>query len=482
MLGHSIAERLQRLAVFFKVDPESLSREFVDYYAMASTIQNGTVHLNNAKAWKAAIDRVAQSRASTRDSHTAEALLPVLQALIGWSHSTSGLEQDFAVVRALVPPQASSLEDSRLSDLLTLANLKPKFVPALIRKAQQLWALYYGFSRSVRKTSLKKFSKFNLNNQGSSEAQWLRDRRCSIDKSTATWAKQGVVKKELSQLQRRTTDFWSGKMDKEVEFQEAKRLSRLVRAERQGNILPQDLPADYIEQKTYDLKKEAVNLKRRLHLDAKVERTISESARPTFTSLRSRKVYLGRGMEAYKSQVLKAHAKRTTSTLHADVFIVNDFNLGQRLRWVAVLGGAAIMDGKYLETRGAEGHMMTFKSAIEQKRTIWASMAWAERHAILHDILDFFINKSDSWKWFAGTSAEYVRHTMRQPSTLGLVTPGDLKSTKAWNFENCLGGLRNGGCGGGTGRSPPHPTPPLLLPPTSKPPSLQGTHDPRPPQ
>ena len=65
-----------------------------------------------------------------------------------------------------------------------------------------------------------------------------------------------------------------------------------------------------------------------------------------------------------------------------------------------------------------------------QKRQLWASAKWAERHHSIFELLDTLMADPGSrWNWFGGTTAEFLA-AHKRGQIIGLVTPGDKASNK----------------------------------------------------
>ena len=84
-------------------------------------------------------------------------------------------------------------------------------------------------------------------------------------------------------------------------------------------------------------------------------------------------------------------------------------------------GGGSSGDGGGERSKSPEG---------SQKRQLWASAKWAERHQNVFELLDTLMaSPSSKWNWFGGTTAEFVAARKRGP-IIGLVTPSDKASNK----------------------------------------------------
>ena len=97
--------------------------------------------------------------------------------------------------------------------------------------------------------------------------------------------------------------------------------------------------------------------------------------------------------------------------------------------WYATLKGLAVATPNYLTSSGLNGHILRFQPSVRTARLIWASPAFAERHAGLHDItthsMDMVCNR---WTWFEGTTEDVstaCRRTRGSRHMIMLVTPGD---------------------------------------------------------
>ena len=120
---------------------------------MASALKVGSPSMSNATAWRLAVERT-RGRAAQRAAHPTGALLPALQAWIGWSFSSSGVEQDFSTVRGLLTPQGrESAADWYVADLLSICA--PSSGGNDVRQARIIWADFFGRSRQGRAESAR---------------------------------------------------------------------------------------------------------------------------------------------------------------------------------------------------------------------------------------------------------------------------------------------------------------------------------------
>ena len=62
-----------------------------------------------------------------------------------------------------------------------------------------------------------------------------------------------------------------------------------------------------------------------------------------------------------------------------------------------------------------------------QKRQLWVSVVWAERHKGIFDLLNTLVESPTSkWMWLCGNTAEFIAARKRLKGNLiGLVTPGE---------------------------------------------------------
>ena len=227
MTSHTwTADHCVRLRRPSQVDAEELHRQYIDIFEIARVLKHGKPGMTNVIAWKDAINIVEKRKGEGH--HLCAALLPPLQAFVGWSWSSSGVEQGFAAMRAALPPQALALQDARVEDVLTIlgANLDPKAKALAISDAQKLWALHFGRMRASSTSVLKKVLKPKF--KGPSEARWLRDRRAAVDMAAKEWIAGGGAKDLAAKLTRATNSSWSPQMQQEDDFQSRKRFARLL--------------------------------------------------------------------------------------------------------------------------------------------------------------------------------------------------------------------------------------------------------------
>ncbi len=133
---------LKRLANVFGEDLEQLRREYARCLP-AALAQVKRTQCGNREAWTTAV----QSSAS--QAQPMRALKAILQRYLGWTMSTSGVEQSWACVRRLLAHRALAQEDTELRLLVLATPLPPEVeINTIVGRAQEHWCLNYGASRA----------------------------------------------------------------------------------------------------------------------------------------------------------------------------------------------------------------------------------------------------------------------------------------------------------------------------------------------
>ncbi len=135
-------------------------------------------------AWRKAIANVNANKAKRPEqAHTAAVLTIAMEPWVGWSCSTSGVEQNLAMLKALQSEHSKCLHDHALLDLMTICcdRLSTTEEEEIISRAQSLWSQHYGFSRqgSRQKVARKQVA---ATVSGVSEKKWLQRRTLEVTK------------------------------------------------------------------------------------------------------------------------------------------------------------------------------------------------------------------------------------------------------------------------------------------------------------
>ena len=449
----ALKDRLQRLATFFTVDPDELESEYLNIYHLSVTSKSSRPNLTNFEAWGAAVSRIQTARRETRQHHSTAHLLPVLHAWLGWSCTTSGVEQDFAFLTALLKKSNNRMTDDTVENIMVIAvdKLEPGKQARAIALAQKLWTKHFGLCRNGQASGTKrlgfgkKLRKTAAKNKGTpaSEATWLRIRRKAVDTATAQWLKAGQHKDSDVRLLQDTQAEWTEAMDKEVAFQREKRFKRLVYAEREKHILPNDID-DEAEHRRGRTRVQLAEKKAAADRGRKADKrslALETPRRPAFPIVAGKAVFLDKSVAASErkaccSTIARSRARQTDVRTDADVIVVHDLaTVGQRNKWVCALGGLTVMTAECMVAAGCKGDMVAFRQATLTTRCLWTSPAFAQRHTILHEIIGAFVQKPGSkWTWFFGTLQEYLAAVNSRRVILGLVTPGDKAASQAYIY------------------------------------------------
>jgi hypothetical protein len=349
-------------------------------------------------------------------------------------------------LKALVGSHSETLGDSRVADILTIAVdvLDPDAESLAIKEAQRLWARYFGACRASPCASTATFKKNqNSTTSSSSEAQWLRARRVSIDHSAHEWLRGGKQVGSKDRIVARGSVIWTDKMAAEQEFQRKKRFTRLVYAERQGHILTGDIP----DQQDHERQRSALETRERKarqarQLKAKSDNLATNFSMASFPFLAGKQIFLDKSLVAAETKSCAVALKKAKATVahtrsSADIFVVRDVvSLGQRLDWFAILGGRMVATGEYLTSGGIRGQALSYGPAYRVRRRIWASPNFADNHATLHGIIDHFVQLPLSrWTWFVGSIDEYLAAAVKQKHgaqrIIAVVTPSDKSNVMA---------------------------------------------------
>ena len=246
-LKSSIDDRVRRLATFFKLEFGELQQEFADMFQLAASIKDGLADQCNFEAWRMAVENMEKRK------QPVAALRRPLEAWIGWSISTSGVEQDFSKLRNVLENLSHNGPEAIVNDLMIVISGSTTAAEdtADIAEARALWAKHFGAARAQH-NRISNFTKKCVT--PGTEAAWLASRRADVDNATSTWIANGCEAGAEERTLQATEGVWTAKMQKEVDFQHVKGFKHLARAQRQGHMIRSDV-ADLAEhnQKLRDL-------------------------------------------------------------------------------------------------------------------------------------------------------------------------------------------------------------------------------------
>ena len=240
-LSGAVAEKLKRLAKFFHVNEPSLVKQFVDVQALAGRYKTRK-GASSREAWRLAVEHVGDMQSNL---HPIKSLLPPLHAWLGWSCSTSGVEQNFSCLKSLLS-DCQGLCDSRVRDVLMLVTHKgsTKDMESVVRKARLIWSKHFGVSRRANEDQIRCRKagpvKTHRNNT-QTEASWLRERRQQVAEACRKWRRRDSFEAARQRVDAISGPHWTPGMQKEATFQQGKRLKRLIIAHKNGMTLDEDV-------------------------------------------------------------------------------------------------------------------------------------------------------------------------------------------------------------------------------------------------
>ena len=446
-MSGAVAEKLKRLAKFFHVNEPSLMKQFVDVQALAGrykTMKGAT----SREAWRLAIEHVGDMQSNL---HPIKSLLPPLHAWLGWSCSTSGVEQNFSCLSLLSDCQG--LCDSRVRDVLMLVTHKgsTKDMETVVRKARLIWSKHFGVSRRANEDQIRyrKAGPVQTHrNNTQTEASWLRERRRQVAEACRRRRRRDSFEAARPRVDAISGPLWTPRMQKEATFQQGKRLKRLIIAHKNGMTLDGDVGnEDDFQAK---LRKIEQNMRKNLrdHERKHELRTqVKIIKRPQFQRPRG-VVFLDKFISRQDlpacRRALSAGARVSSNRARAGVFIVADIaSPGQRVRWHLAIRGGAVMDPAWLKSQGRGGFMLKYKAATQVPRKVWVS-AWAERREeLFHILARAAAARGSKWSLLQMSEAEILPAIARRNNTRPihiLLTPGDKERVQATSAQISRGG------------------------------------------
>ena len=243
---------IERLAKVFGVCKDTLRREFKDHEPLARRIYIET-KVTTQDAWREALKRTQEGRADLKANHPAVALLPILAEFMTFGSSTSGVEQGFAKTLRTISPQQLAADPMVEESICKLAIDKSLESDAdIAQRAKKIWAEVFGESRrhSEEKSRIDKgITKGKKSEQPDgrkTEVDFLRKRRDSVvvaaQGTSATVVSNSIIN---GTCLHGAGDAWTGKHEKEQDFQKAKRARRMFL--NRGELLEDELADDEVK-------------------------------------------------------------------------------------------------------------------------------------------------------------------------------------------------------------------------------------------
>lgn len=445
---NSLSVAIQRLSQFFDVPEDALRAEYADMYVYALSTKKASPNMTNQEAW-----RVATQRQRDR-GHDLAALLPPLRSWIAWSCSTSAIEQNFSQLERVHGNRNSNLSDARLSDVIPVVVTeggryggREGCLP-YAQHAQDLYVKMFGCARnhSQARPRLSRPSMAVRGGPGAdadgsyaTETAFLAERSAQIKRRLEDWTKAGGQQDMQQRTLLKSSRCWTAAMDKEVEFQKAKRLRRMVHSVDEAQILEGELPANFAAVRDAQEAREAQTRARQLATQRRRHRIICPVPSVAvgggqWQSLRGRRAFQGPGQPpAWAPHTRKAGLVLTRNRCCASCFVVDDVTApGQRNQWQLALCGGCALTPNFLASRGRQGLVLTFNGAVKTgSRRVWCSVKFVSRHPQLHHILTSALAINGSrWQSLEGTIDDFAQAWRRRGrqtnnAVIALVTPAD---------------------------------------------------------
>ena len=365
-----ISRKLQRLAKFTKVNFEDLSAQHNDLYQRAAVAKRMEANMSNFTAWKQTVKR-ATSRDVGRGGVAVDAILPILDMWVGWSCSSSGVEQMIASIDRLLDKHSNNLVDDRTQDLLILCHdkLSPEDEKAMLAGARSHWTTQFGTSRRHQKRHFCAGVR-RVGGDLTVEKNWIKKITKDVHRKLKSWL-PSKAKGVDDRLNERSKRKWTPSMDAEVDFQNQKRFKRLVHASHVGLADAKDSnrPSQFEAQRSI-VEKAEVKAARNL---SKIEERRSQ-AKTTgrihcepFQQIRGMKLYVDANIadrDKVVKEVVHQRAEATTSRHNASAFVCEDIaKPGQRVELIAIFRGVRVMSPEFLMTRGQKGVQVCYHAA-----------------------------------------------------------------------------------------------------------------------
>jgi len=147
----AVTKKIQKLSQLLGLNEETLQDQFFDHFPIAQH----EFDQNNCTAfvaWRAAVDRVRKGGvvAKKLKAHPVDSLVRVLLRAGAWGVSTSGVEQQFSAIRAVMTSDRSKLGDDHYTDEVFIISTRGQSTAddkELVEIAARVWVQVFGAPR-----------------------------------------------------------------------------------------------------------------------------------------------------------------------------------------------------------------------------------------------------------------------------------------------------------------------------------------------
>lgn len=161
----AVTQKIQKLSQLLGLNEETLQDQFFDHFPIAQH----EFDQNNCTAfvaWRAAVDRVRKGGvvAKKLKAHPVDSLVRVLLRAGAWGVSTSGVEQQFSAIRAVMTSDRSKLGDDHYTDEVFIISTRGQSTAddkELVEIAARVWVQVFGAPRRPATETRRMPSKAN---------------------------------------------------------------------------------------------------------------------------------------------------------------------------------------------------------------------------------------------------------------------------------------------------------------------------------
>lgn len=386
-------EATQRLSMVFNVDAARLGQQIIDAKPHAKYLvkQRGCSAM---EAWGEVLRKLSDRR--LRKTHPSSELVVVAHRYLAFSGcSTSGVEQNFSILRRIFPPQRGGLVPRLEAGELSLhIGIEENDFPIIIAAARKIWGEVYGEAR--RSPLSPKFRSGvrckNPLRRPTSEAAWLVARRAAVDQLASTSRKRPFAAVDTDALQRGQSE-WCTELAEEARKLGIKARSRKVLAATAGHLLSSELSPELREESNAMQKHQ---FKRDMEM-ARQEARVALAVSPTAPiELNTAKVHIDGKLRKANSEVdarVRREAQRHSMHVvfdrwQSDILIVPRLaDPGQRAILIAGLYGRRIAGPELILNNGENAASIKFQRAVATRRWLWISTGCAMHHSSVVDIV-----------------------------------------------------------------------------------------------
>ena len=314
---------------------------------------------------------------------------------LAYGASSSGVEQNFSKIARVLGQQClNAQEDREFVRIKLMLDRRENEVKEVCARAQEVWALRFGHSRTHESERIDKGMRRRLKAGDATESSWLRKRRSSV--ASALQAAHPVLSEEGD------VEGWGASHEKELAFIKKKLVDRKVEAVCSGALILEENDTEIAGAVDTEIAAQEKRRKERVRHMHRIETTMCLHL-PSVTALRGLRCFVEPGC-IHALPLLETHLIcHVADRVDADIFLAqHPLDIGQRSTICAVVAGAYIIDPSFLKHGAKGGVCVKYKAAKDTKRNFLFTEPFLQKHgSIAHLLRRCASQRAEKWRCFS---------------------------------------------------------------------------------